>query len=167
MAVDFVAKETGSAVSYSRLFLYHTVAPQLRPGTSCLELIAGVGQAAAQGPRGEKGRTGNGDWKMMRSCGRVEGMISGRGDRGLDCPENLGRGVEEGTDHGYSEAAPFAQPNSFYSSVFPYASRIVLVWKRMSPVGLSRANACRRQLPFRAFLGRARDEAASNTVQRR
>lgn len=100
MIVDLAAKETGLAVSYIRLFRYHTAAPQLRPGTSCPELIAGGGQAAAEGPRGEKERTGNGEWKMKRGCDRVEEMISDRGDRGLDYPENLDRGVEGGTDHG-------------------------------------------------------------------
>ena len=99
MVVDDLGKETGLAVSYSRLSLYRTTA-RLHPGTSCPELIAGVGQAAAEDPRGEVGRMGNGDWKMTRGCGRDEEMLSDRGDKGWDCPKNLDRGVEGATDHG-------------------------------------------------------------------
>lgn len=126
MVVALVAKETALAVSCSRLFLYHTAAPQLRPGTSCQELIAGVGQAVAEGPPGEKVRMGNGELKMTMGCDRAEEMISDRGGKGLDYLKNLDRGVEGGTDHGRLQAAAFAQPSS-YSSVAPYASRIVPV----------------------------------------
>lgn len=94
-------------------------------------------------------------------------MLSGRGDRGLDCPENLDRGVEGATDHGWLEAAPLAQPDSSCSSDAPYASRIVLGWRRMSPVGQGREKPCQRLDPFRTFLSRARDQMDSSTVQRK
>lgn len=51
--VDLLGKETGLAVSNSCLSLYRTPA-RVRPGTSCPVLIAGVGQASAEGPRGEE-----------------------------------------------------------------------------------------------------------------
>lgn len=99
MLVEISGKETGLAVSYSYPSLYHTPA-RARPGTSCLVLIAGVGQAEAEEPRGEGGRMGDGDPRMKRGCDRDVEMLSGRGDRGLDCLENLDRGVEVVTDHG-------------------------------------------------------------------
>lgn len=99
MLVEISGKETGLAVSYSCPSLYRTPA-RVRPGTSCLVLIAGVGQAEAEDPRGEGERMGGGDWRMKRGCDRDVEMLSGRGDRGLDCLENLDRGVEVVTDHG-------------------------------------------------------------------
>lgn len=99
MLVELLAKETGLAVSYSRVSLYRTPA-RVRPETSCPVLIAGVGQAAAGGPRGEGETMGDDDQIMKRRCDRDAEMPSGRGDRGWDCPENLDRGVEGATDHG-------------------------------------------------------------------
>lgn len=99
MLVELLAKETGLAASYSCASLSRTPA-RVRPETSCPVLIAGVGQAAAGGPRGEGERMGDGDQTMTRRCGRDAEMVSGRGDRGLDCLENLDRGVEGATDHG-------------------------------------------------------------------
>lgn len=99
MLVEISGKETGLAVSYSCLSLYRTPA-RVRPGTTCRVLIAGVGQAEAEDPRGEGERMGDGDRRMKRGCDRDVEMLSGRGDRGLDCLENLDRGVQVVTDHG-------------------------------------------------------------------
>lgn len=104
MLVEILAKETGLAVSYSYVPLYRTPA-RVRPGIGCPVLIAGVGQAEAEDPRGEdprgeEERMADGDRRMERGCGRDSEMLSGRGDRGLGCLENLDRGVEGATDHG-------------------------------------------------------------------
>lgn len=51
--VDLLGKETGLAVWNSCFSLYRTPA-RVRPGTSRPVLIAGVGQALAEDPRGEE-----------------------------------------------------------------------------------------------------------------
>lgn len=99
MLVETLAKETELAVLYSCVPFYRTPA-RVRLGTSYLVLIAGVAQTAVEDLRGEWERMGDGDRKMTRRCDRDVEMLSGRGDRGSDCLENLDRGVEGATDHG-------------------------------------------------------------------
>lgn len=89
-------------------------------------------------------------------------MLAGREDRGLDCLENLDHGVEGATDHGWLEAAD----PKYSLSVAHGASRSVLVWRTMSPVGLGRETQTLwlRLVPLQTFAGRVRDESAANTL---